>query len=307
MNNPFRTPNATFGEVAPLRPWDIASHDALYANVDHTGVAFETFKSSMQNTSSKSSFGGVILVEGLPGCGKTSLMHRCAHWLEQQIKTETTATNHVSILDLTSDGLDGADKDTRITSLYRRVIDELEMNLIFSDQELADLARRDNPDQGYPFIARLLKNNAKNLIILLPPSELAAEITKYCALARERIVFFCETASNEVRSFFQNSLASALRPSIQLQVGALEVADGWEFVKSRLSLLTESGETHIIIDEETMTRFMTARMSGKVGRTNLLELHKTCLAVYDHAVRTSQETIAYADFADYYTREAFLQ
>lgn len=306
--NPFRIPNAPNGETAPLCPWDYASHENLYAPVDHTAVAFETFTSAMANANSLESYGGVVLIEGLPGCGKTSLMHRCANWLNQKLQVGEAQEGQVSILDLTNDSLDGADKETRIAFLYRRVLDEIELNATFAREEIADLTRRDNPDQGYPFLSRLLKNNSKNLLILLPDCELAPEIIKYCSLARERIVFFCETSSNEVRSFFGSSIANGLKPSIRLQVGTLEVQDGWTFVKSRLALYegTSAAKT-INIDEGSITQFMTARISGRAGRTNLLELHKTCLAVYDEAVRQSQETIDYSDFADYYMREAFLQ
>ncbi len=86
--NMFGTPPAG-GEppwlpYEPLVPWCIEGHEDLWVELKHVPVAVHTFRDQLVQvarniTPDRDGRGHLVVVSGLPGTGKSSLLHRCVH------------------------------------------------------------------------------------------------------------------------------------------------------------------------------------------------------------------------------------
>jgi hypothetical protein len=86
--NMFGTPPAG-GEppwvpYEPLVPWCIEGHEDLWVELKHVPVAVHTFRNQLVQvarniTPDRDGRGHLVVVSGLPGTGKSSLLHRCVH------------------------------------------------------------------------------------------------------------------------------------------------------------------------------------------------------------------------------------
>jgi hypothetical protein len=86
--NMFGTPPAG-GEppwlpYEPLVPWCIEGHEDLWVELRHVPVAVHTFRDQLVQvarniTPDRDGRGHLVVVSGLPGTGKSSLLHRCVH------------------------------------------------------------------------------------------------------------------------------------------------------------------------------------------------------------------------------------
>lgn len=308
MINPFNIPDSNGSSSRPLRPWQSKDHNELYAPVDHTEVSFRQFEEFLNNIDDIATFGGVVLVTGLPGCGKTSLVHRCVDLFSRKFSESLESGERSEILDVAHSGLAGSDTDARIGAVLTAILDKLELRGVLALSEIEFVnKRKDTVATAFSALSDILQNNRLSLFIVLPKSELAVEISRYCQYSHSRIVFFCETSSEDTRLYFRDSVTATEGLRITLEVGTLTVDDGWTFVSSRLSRLTNESSHQIAISEATMTQFMETRLGGSQGRTNILELHKTCFAVYEQAIKRNVNEIGYIDFLEYYTSEGYLR
>lgn len=301
--NPFILPERPVDDSRPLCPWLIPEHSDYYAEVDNSLVAFTEFKQLVASDSSFSRSGRLVLVTGPEGCGKTALIHRCASHLLNTL-ADTTGVRPL-VFDLTTQGQSGADIQTRVQHACHRILDELELSGRLTQPEIDALhKRRESPDTAFPFVSRILANNNITIIVLLPPTELVEEITKYSTLTNENLVLFCESSYQPVERFAESirNGSSSLNVTC-LSVGVLNVDDGWRFVESRLSQAARAGIALPAISMDTIQRLMEIRI-GSAGRTSVRELHMTCLRVFQKAIESSAPSVEYLDFLEYYTRRA---
>ncbi|MBX9359790.1 ATP-binding protein [Streptomyces massasporeus] len=68
----------------PLVPWCIEGHEDLWVELKHVPVAVHTFRDQLVQvarniTPDRDGRGHLVVVSGLPGTGKSSLLHRCVH------------------------------------------------------------------------------------------------------------------------------------------------------------------------------------------------------------------------------------
>ena len=287
MRNPFALPARGAGDDRPLCPWETPEHEAYYVPVDHTDDAFTEFQVTAESALAGEVATFTVLVQGLQGCGKTALTHRCAFWMRKR-SAELGVESH--IIDLTADGLQGSDVVARRVHICGRLVDALRVARLFSGEELMIFReRQDHPEQLLPLLADLLKASNQRLIVLTPKFELLRELEAWRDAARQHLVFFCE-ASQAVE-------LHGLDRVITLEVGPLDVHDGWLFVQSRLGAV--AADPSPVTDEETVRKFMEKRIAHR-GTTTIHELQRTCAFVFQAAVREARDAVAYEDFQNYY-------
>ncbi|WP_370335864.1 ATP-binding protein [Catenulispora sp. MAP5-51] len=247
--------------------------------------------------------GQTFLIHGHEGCGKTSLIHRCAHRLTRDI--QSSDLEHI-IIDLTTEPVTGYSVEMRLRHVCNRVIDELDMRRVFNGDERSTLASRgDNPSSAYPYLSHLLKDKRKIISILLPSSEISDEVKTYGGLARDHIFFFCESSyPNVALDCSSHAGPASAKPVIQLNVDVLTVDDGWTFTHDRISRSTTPGTP--AVNKATIHKFMKARIEGR-GRTTIRELQITCLNVFEEAISRRATRVEYADFTEYYARKGLLR
>jgi hypothetical protein len=299
--NPFALPQRSSDDFRPLCPWECAEHERYYIEVDHTQAAFEEFQAAIQSNPGSVASGSVVLASGSEGCGKTALIHRCAFWLRSWIGDHQSKT--LVILDLTREGLQGTATPGRVEHICGRIIDQIEIGLLFKGEAELKLLekRRSDPAKLYPILGQLLANNAMVLAVLLPPIEVADEIKYYAGLAKPSIVFFCETSYDQVAQYCSSRFGpTTATPVMRLSVGVLSVDDGWIFVGSRLSKASQASQPLPVLSEATIRRLMEIRIKGR-GKATVRELQMACLNVFEQAIAGKSQTVEFADFANYYT------
>ncbi|MFG2000879.1 ATP-binding protein [Spirillospora sp. NPDC048911] len=292
--NPFPRPG-------PLCPRESSDHLGHYARVDHSEDAFIAFKQAVPDGAGLARRGRVVLAVGGSGCGKTSLMHRCAHWLQEQAPGDP----RVIIADLTADDRRGADTEQRVRHICARLSDELEGEGLFGAEQLAALRdRRDDPYQALPVLSKYLGNEKVVVAVLLPPSDLAEEVLRFAELARKNVLFFAETAYDHVAEQCARRLGpGSPAPIDQLRVGLLDVEDGWRYVHHHLARQPDLAVP--AITEQTMRRVMEKRVSGAGGMT-VKELQTLLHGIFQEALDRPVQALEFRDFADYYIRSARL-
>jgi len=295
MSNPFVVdPNGL--PHRPLRPWDRPADDDFYVPMDSTQEQFDQFCEEFANPAGLLTAGRIVLVTGDQGCGKTSLIHRCACWIRDELGKKDIRGE---IIDLTQDGADNLPIETRMQMVCSRLIDEMGLAELLSDAASRLLApMRDQPRRVYPQLRRVLGSAV--VIVLLPASaDLTDEVVEYTKLAREKILFFAESSYDGVAHACQARLPAA--PVIYLAVGKIAISDGWAFVDNRLAHSGHSGVPEI--DEATVRRMV--QDSGI--RMSITGLERILSGVFEEAIRDSINRVGYANITDYVFRHPGLQ
>jgi hypothetical protein len=304
--NPLRIPNTARIDFTPLCPWKDPNHEKFFAPVDHTEEAFQRFIDRIESIRQGSKPPPLAVVAwGAEGCGKTSLMHRCAKELRDRISKSGT---RAEVVDLTMEAVSGASEE-RLLHFCARLVDSLRVSKLLNTPEQDALEkRRDDPSVAIPFLGDLLERLEPpiHLLVLLPGLELLNELKRLATLARPYLSIFTETSSEEpihvLKSLSTGALSSALSPVVSLEVGALCIADGWLFVEARLAA---SGTPHtVLINKSTVDRYMTERTKSR-GGTSIRELELILLAVSDVAADREDE-VQYDDFSSYYLQHGVI-
>ncbi|MEV7146687.1 hypothetical protein AB0O05_09390 [Streptomyces sp. NPDC093084] len=271
--------------------------------VDHSQDAFSSYREVLRADSDFTKSGKLVLITGPEGCGKTSLMHRCA-WETREFLAPMSSPAMMEIIDLTSDGLVGFDTQARSRHICRRIHDELHLRRAFSvDKNYEELEKRsDEPAQFYPYLSRLLLHAGLVIVILLPPSELVDEVRTYSSYTQKMLAFFCESSYEAVAAIEYNP---ASKPITHLTLDVLEESDGWSFVNSRIARSASQSAHCPVTDEASVRKFMQTRIRGR-GQTTIRELQMTCESVFEVAVASASDRVEYADFTQYYAEKALL-
>lgn len=231
--NPFALP----GEVrdnAPLNPLRHETHLGLYVPVDNTQGAFEEFCDRFADPGYLRLDGRLVVTAGGRGCGKSSLINRCAHWLQDQMRTAAQLT--AVVVDVTRGSSIAESMAARRARVYAALLDKLYANKTL----IHDLAyqQRHSPDEALRTLPNCLDEHCA-LIVLLPSTELVDELVQYTQDVGQRMVFFAETTaelSNDHR--LRMDQAGAI-PPVHLQVGRLDSADAGVFASERLHPLRD--------------------------------------------------------------------
>lgn len=181
----------------PLRPLYQPDDERRYLPVDSIEEMFGRFTAAFGDPADWIAKGHLIVVTGDRGCGKTSLIQRCAYWLktrpqpncklvivdfsdEQWTDTEDQRTKRVfsRILDLL-----GQSEDLRTSVLERIRTYEADLNDAYYHLSQALGSRQTEQGEPLPPVA---------LAVLLPGYPKPAEVKRYYEIARPGIFFFAE-------------------------------------------------------------------------------------------------------------------
>ncbi|MGH3696880.1 MAG: hypothetical protein ACRDRX_23350 [Pseudonocardiaceae bacterium] len=240
--------------------------------------------------------GRLVVVTGKPGCGKTSLINRCAAWLHDELaKLGSTAV----IFPLTRSAKPHESITLRIEQIITDVIDHLadeKHGVTTEDIDLLNLRIQEatrvrsgldqkerheehiaKVDRVYKYIMQdALPDNRVAIVLLPPSSDLVSEITHYSDFARyPRIVFFAETDYvDNVQRMWSQIPTNDRRTPILLKVGPLKTGDGWTYAQARQEMSSfDLGFPPV--SEETMQRVT----EGNV--VSIRRLHDLLYRVYD--------------------------
>ncbi|QXJ25552.1 hypothetical protein AGRA3207_007063 [Actinomadura graeca] len=289
-----------FPGLEPLCPWESPEHTDHYAEVDHSKPAFEEFQKALADGSRVVRHGLVVLTTGGSGCGKTSLMHRCAAW----VKGAPPPGHAAQIVDLTREGRSGWDSERRVRHLFERLADELES--LFDDDAMRMLdERRGDPDRVAPALSKALRAASEIAVVLLPPSEVPDEVVRIAGLTGKSMLLLAETSVEQVAAACAHTLGPACAtPVPQLRVGELAAEDGWRYVSHHFARHRHrhGGGAWRDVTEDTMRTLVEKR-----GRMSVKELQMLLHGKYQEIADSGQANgpdLTFEDFSEYYFRTA---
>src|SRR4051812_37445859 len=138
MTNPFVVAGRMSRDFSPLRPWLHTEHHTYYAPVDHTLEAFENFVGVVTGAVAGATPITCVIVTGPEGCGKTSLVHRCA----AALTPEELGVSSLDIIDLSDEYITGVSADARLSHVCDRLIDVLSIKAILPNEAQQKLEQK---------------------------------------------------------------------------------------------------------------------------------------------------------------------
>ncbi|MET8764631.1 hypothetical protein [Lentzea sp. NPDC004782] len=275
--NPYKVPGMR-SHIGPLCPHVDPSHEDYYVPVDHTETAYAVFREALgEDLTTLREEGRLAVALGWDGCGKTSLLNRCAAWVKRKLG------QGCHIVSFTGTGRDSEPREVRENRIFKLLIHELgDRGLLEPKQrdELTDASDKGDLDFGYLYASRwVLKPGNMVLVVLLPRTEIPREIENYARWAHPNLVFLAESRKVENVDSHWPVIESAHNSAvpIRLDVGTLAKDDGWAFVQSRKGNRTDAPD-YPYVSEETIRRVTEAR------RLSIGELHKLLYGAYQEVL-----------------------
>lgn len=305
MTNPFAIPGLDSDPVMPLCPWDEPEHGKYYAPIDHTEDSCDEFVAAMTHPDVVRRRGRLVVVAGQSGCGKTSLMNRCAHWLVTHMKKHKIV---VRVLDLRMASSDMDPVDERMAQVARRLAHEVVTRKIVSAEHAEVVtANRDRCEDLFPALNTVL-NDRLALAVLLPPIELLAnadavmrEIVEYGRLVTGKLVLFAEvTLTDDPVNRLSAARVPGGKPPLILPVRPLKPGDGTTFSVKRLGVNKETGGfpsmTPDAMEKIDENRMISASVTSlQKFLYHFYEEHKTKKHRY-----TGDDTVTHQDILEFY-------
>jgi hypothetical protein len=226
--NPFAVPGLGMRSARPLCPWLDGKHADYYVPVDHTQEAFDKFVADVGQSGDLLNYGRLVVTSGPKGCGKSSVINRCASWLQSELKR---ASIGLHIVDLAGECALAENIDRRMRLVHKALVRELVTHKALAPPEGPF---PEDPEGAYAQISDALDPRVV-VAVILPPIEVMEELVAYSGLIRKRLIFFAETNSSDAVAARRAQLRRAHRDDpIELSVGPLHPEDFWTFVRARL-------------------------------------------------------------------------
>jgi hypothetical protein len=229
--NPFLVPKTGPKSARPLRPTEEESHLQYYVPVDDTESSFVQFCEMFKRADYPESRGRLTIAYGDTGCGKSSLIHRCAHHVRTGLPD-----GRAVVVDLTVGAFSQDTVERRMFDVGVAIVDHLVATRMLGDERIDP---PDAPDQVSSFYRRLsavLARVPAVLVVLLPAThDLVGELQLYAQhAALPRLMFFAETSAVDRVGEALDPLPAAVRDEVVLlRVGPLNAEDGWALVAAR--------------------------------------------------------------------------
>lgn len=302
MTNHFTLSDATFQSSKALCPWKDEDDEAYFADVDGTQNAFEHY-AELAKRQVHLAGGSFHLVVGPEGCGKTSLINRCAaHYREVNNSTSDQGRATI-IIDVSKDVPASVAVKQKPEEVWQIVMDELVEHVPILTTDQVGKITNDSLAFGSSLrqLSRCLAKNGSSLAIILPQIELDKEVDAYFDLVKNNVALFAECTDERVAEYCNRVYGS--KSDVQAQVMRLKplaVEDGKTFVANRLTRRTEDCPS---IEAEVVDQMMATRV-GEGTSTNIRELHLVCEAVYEGVLKRGGNSVQYEDFSDLYLKKA---
>ncbi|MFD2420161.1 hypothetical protein [Amycolatopsis pigmentata] len=313
VKNPYHIPGMEAPDD-PLCPY-LYDHEKYYVKVDSTQDEFDRFQRSIGPLGGFRAHGRLVVVTGKDGCGKTSLINRCAAWLSGQLG------DRAQIFPLAASTLPHMSLRVRMEQVLEDLIYHLSSETsVVSEMHVQELDRRLNElrdrlpqkdedhhagiETVYKYLLRALPSGQVGIIIL-PRSELGREIASYVGLARlPRLVFFAESRyGDDVRRSVQAGQGEG-RPPLMLEVGPLNRDDGWLFANARQGP-DEAGREIPLVTKQTMGKLLAQNSrSIKWLHALLYGVYKEFDDVPEVMASLKSREVTYEHFTDYFFRTA---
>ncbi|TCO53516.1 hypothetical protein [Actinocrispum wychmicini] len=252
--NPFTVEPFGASPMRPLRPFDHSHHRAFYVPVDNSEAQFQKFQRRMGDLRGMLADGGLTLVTGDTGCGKSALVNRCADWVVDELKKKHQMVGKVIDATRTVGPAETHGVDKRMSITCDQLCDLVKnKGVLLPDGATSFEQRREHPNHVYNNLPLWL-DDPYALIILLPsPGDLDLEVMRYAMFARPRVLFMAESALLTERDAYtiEGKLEAWMRP-VTLHVGPLAEGDVRRFTQDRLNRNADQG-AYPRMSEETMT------------------------------------------------------
>ncbi|MET9225514.1 hypothetical protein [Lentzea sp. NPDC003310] len=271
--------------------------------VDHTLAAFEQFKDAIGDASLIRVTGRLVVAVGWDGCGKTSLLNRCATHLKTVLRGQ--GKGQCLVLSFVDACRDSDSVEVRENAVYECLIDELENRDMIKPHHREKLRGRDLK-LGYLYLSKFVLGDTV-VVLLLPRVEIEQEVEDYAHWTHKNIVFLVESRQIEAVRAHWPKIRDACRGStpVQLEVGKLEPDDGWAFVQAR-NCHSADGEKHPFVSQETIRAVIRAK-EFSIG-----ELHNLLYGLFEEilAERANSgslgsgltDEVTYSTITDFYFR-----
>lgn len=227
----------------PLVPWCIEGHEDLWVELDHVPVAVHTFRNQLVQvartiTPGRDGRGHLVVVSGLPGTGKSSLLHQCVHEFARGLEepeggsdarpgTERQGggpaswrgrdpSGAISIVPVTGVRNDGRDLEssssghmeppelkTVISRIFRSILRELKTTPGFREAYGPEIDSSDHWGSWHA-ITDALAQLGRRLAVIIPHIQWADRVSRWAFLrfchqkADRGVVFFIETEYTEL-------------------------------------------------------------------------------------------------------------
>lgn len=247
----------------PLVPWKDENHVPQWVDVDHAHKQLESFQSSLTRLEELLDpyfgYGGLVIVSGPPGMGKTTLIHQCIHRAKEYVKGLAPPTGsapespHAVPRDIvvmtTGYGNDGSgisiDDEGNFATLSdindrisHRIVEALRKQF---PKSWSDLPTVDGMslDQVSGRVSDCLTQHDALLLTVIPhiqwlDNDLRTRFLKTCLnRARTRVVLFVEVTHGAGEA--AQGVVESLHPNravTHLALGALEPEDTLKFSRS---------------------------------------------------------------------------
>ncbi|MEO3813820.1 hypothetical protein ABGB17_32895 [Sphaerisporangium sp. B11E5] len=278
-------PRLAYITGTPLCPWRYRGHERLYVPVDETEEAFRHFRGRFGDINMLVRSGHVVVVDGVEGSGKTSLIHRCVHDLRTRLAAELghpaedpgdetglwhprPAVPGICVIDLSGDARKVAfDNKSQLHPLetinhniFKRVLIGVRERFPGDATELAELAgdTRSSLVELYQRLRDFLDDRQLFALVILPYIRLGSKemhgnfLLSYVTFSERRMVFFAETTEPDLMDTVRLSLTWEEENLVTaLSIGPLKDKDSESFVnvwQGRPGLT----QPHVIISPETV-------------------------------------------------------
>lgn len=251
--NPFRRDEALTTPNPPLK----CTHDAhctCHVDIDHANESYEFFQTALKGVGTLQEAGLFVAVGGPTGCGKTSLVNRCATWARKRLESENTKT---LLLNFSGLERDGQTIERRVRKVGTRMYQEVSSTQQLVTADLPQIDRKIDIEELTYALSRAMAPDTV-LIVITPPAERADEVAAYWAGTQQKMLVFSESSDEGLHRRKNEWKINNVAQPVYLRTGPLRPGDGVAFRNARINI-PGRGETFPDLDPDAIDEFTGGR------------------------------------------------